>query len=66
MVEVSVGENDNLEVVLKRFRRKVIRSGLFKDMKKRRYYEKPSQVRKRKAAAAARRRRARTAHEHRR
>ncbi len=66
MVEVSVGENDNLEVVLKRFRRKVIRSGLFKDMKKRRYYEKPSQVRKRKAAAAARRRRARTAREHRR
>lgn len=66
MVEVSVGENDNLEVVLKRFRRKVIRSGLFKDMKKRRYYEKPSQVRKRKAAAAARRRRARTAREHKR
>ncbi len=66
MVEVSVGENDNLEVVLKRFRRKVIRSGLFKDMKKRRYYEKPSQVRKRKAAAAARRRRARSTREHRR
>ena len=57
---------DNLEVVLKRFRRKVIRSGLFKDMKKRRYYEKPSQVRKRKAAAAARRRRARSTREHRR
>ncbi len=56
MVEVVVGENDSLDVMLKKFRRKVIRSGLFKDMKKRRFYEKPSQAKKRKAAAAARRR----------
>ncbi len=55
MVEVVLGENDNLEWALKKFRRKMIRSGLFKDMKKRRYYEKPSAARKRKAAAAKRR-----------
>lgn len=55
MVEVVLGENDSLEWALKKFRRKMIRSGLFKDMKKRRYYEKPSAARKRKAAAAKRR-----------
>ncbi len=55
MVEVKLGENDRLDWALKQFRRKVIRSGLFKDMKKRRFYEKPSEAKKRKAAAARRR-----------
>jgi small subunit ribosomal protein S21 len=55
MVEVRLGENDSLDWALKTFRRKVIRSGLFKDMKKRRFYEKPSAAKKRKAAAARRR-----------
>lgn len=55
MVEVRLQDGDNIEWALKRFRRKVIRSGLFKDMKKRRYYEKPSAAKKRKAAAARRR-----------
>ena len=55
MVEVRLKEGDNLDWALKTFRRKVIRSGLFKDMKKRRYYEKPSAAKKRKAAAARRR-----------
>lgn len=55
MVEVKLGENDRLDWALKQFRRKVIRSGLFKDMKKRRFYEKPSEAKKRKEAAARRR-----------
>ncbi|KPK79476.1 MAG: 30S ribosomal protein S21 [Gemmatimonas sp. SM23_52] len=55
MVEVTLEENDSLDWALKKFRRKMIRSGLFKDMKKRRYYEKPSAAKKRKAAAARRR-----------
>jgi small subunit ribosomal protein S21 len=55
MVEVKLGENDRLDWALKKFRRKVKQSGLFKDMKKRRYYEKPSDARKRKKAAARRR-----------
>lgn len=55
MVEVILGENDRLDWALKQFRRKVIRSGLFKELKKRRFYEKPSEARKRKAAAARRR-----------
>lgn len=55
MVEVVLGEGDRLEWALKKFRRKMLRSGLFKDMKKKRYYEKPSEARKRKSAAAKRR-----------
>jgi small subunit ribosomal protein S21 len=55
MVEVILSENDRLDWALKQFRRKVIRSGLLKELKKRRFYEKPSEARKRKAAAARRR-----------
>lgn len=55
MVEVVLSENDRLDWALKKFRRKMLRSGRFKDMKKKRYYEKPSEARKRKAAAARRR-----------
>jgi len=56
MVEVRLEDNDNLEWALKKFRRKMIRSGLFRDMKKGRYYEKPSVAKRRKSAAAKRRR----------
>lgn len=55
MVEIQLSETDRLDWALKQFRRKLIRSGLFKDMKKRRFYEKPSEAKKRKAAAARRR-----------
>jgi small subunit ribosomal protein S21 len=55
MIEVTLGENDRLDWALKQFRRKLIRSGIFKDMKKRRFYEKPSEAKKRKTAAARRR-----------
>ncbi|UCC71532.1 MAG: 30S ribosomal protein S21 [Gemmatimonadota bacterium] len=55
MVEVKLGENDRLDWALRQFRRKVKRSGIFKDMKKRRYYEKPSVARNRKKAAVRRR-----------
>ncbi len=64
MVEVVLGENDRLDWALKKFRNKVRRSGLFQDMKKGRYYEKPSDARKRKKAAA--RRKARRSRERRR
>ncbi len=57
MVKVIVHENDDLERALRRFKRKMIRSGLFRDMKRKRYYEKPSEVKRRKARANERRRR---------
>lgn len=56
MVEVILSESDNLDWALRRFRRQVIRSGLMREMKKHRYYEKPSVSKRRKAKAAARRR----------
>jgi len=55
MVEVILDESDRLEWGLRQFRRKMLRSGRFKDMKKKRFYEKPSVARRRKAAEARRR-----------
>jgi small subunit ribosomal protein S21 len=57
MVEVTVREKEDLNRALRRLRRKMIRSGLLRDMKKNRYYEKPSIVKRKKAKAAERRRR---------
>ena len=55
MVEIQIGENDRLDWALKQFRRRMIRSGLFKDMRRNRFYEKPSEPRKANAKAAERR-----------
>jgi small subunit ribosomal protein S21 len=55
LVEIQIGESDRLEWVLKQFRRRMIRSGLFKDMRRKRFYEKPSEARKAKMKAAQRR-----------
>jgi small subunit ribosomal protein S21 len=55
MIEIEINEGDRIEWALKQFRRKMLRSGLFKDMKKKRFYEKPSEARKRKQADARRR-----------
>lgn len=56
VVEIQLEETDRLDWALKQFRRRMIRSGLFKDMRRKRYYEKPSEARKAKAKAAERRR----------
>ena len=55
MIEIQIGEGDRIEWALNQFRRKMLRSGLFKDMKKKRFYEKPSEAKKRKQADARRR-----------
>ncbi|MDQ3556390.1 MAG: 30S ribosomal protein S21 [Gemmatimonadota bacterium] len=55
MVEIELGENDRLDWALKQFRRRMIRSGLFKDMRRKRFYEKPSEAKKAKSKAALRR-----------
>lgn len=55
MVEMLLAETDRLDWALKQFRRKMLRSGLFKDMKRKRFYQKPSEARKAKAKAAERR-----------
>ena len=54
-VEVTVGDGDRLEYVLKKFRRQITKAGLFQDMKRKRFYESPGALRRRKDKAAARR-----------
>ena len=57
MAEVTVGEGDSLERVLKQFRRKLQREGLFQELRRRRHYLKPSAARVIKSAMARRRKR---------
>lgn len=57
MTVVRLESGDNLHKALKVFRRKVERSGVLKDLKRKRYYVKPSTQRRLKAQAAERRRR---------
>jgi small subunit ribosomal protein S21 len=59
MPEIILSEKDNLDWALKKFRRQLVRSGLFRELKRRRHYEKPSDARRRKAKAARRRARSR-------
>ena len=46
-MEVSV--DSNIDKAMKILKRKLIKEGLFKELKSRRYYEKPSERRKRKS-----------------
>jgi small subunit ribosomal protein S21 len=60
MVEVQLAEGDRIEWALKAFKRKVMRSGILKDLRSRRHYVKPSEARQLKSAAARRRERSRS------
>lgn len=55
MSTVRVGENENLDSALRRFKRKCSRDGIIGDLRKREHYEKPS-VKKKKKSEAARKR----------
>lgn len=55
MVLISLEDTDRLEWAIKSFKKKVERAGILRELRKRRHYEKPSQVRNRKMAAAKRR-----------
>lgn len=56
MAQVVVGENEQLESALRRFKRKVSRAGIFADMKKNRHFETLAQKHKRKEIARHRER----------
>ncbi len=53
MTQVIVGENENIESALRRFKRQVSKAGIFADIKRSRHFE--TQVEKRKRKAVARR-----------
>ena len=50
-------EGDNLGRAMSQLKRKMAAEGVFKELKRRRYHEKPSERRKRRIREAARRRR---------
>ena len=55
MIEVKLDEGDKIDWALKAFKKKVMKSGILKEMRRRRHYVKPSEARALKAAAATRR-----------
>lgn len=55
MPVVRVRPNESFESALRRFKKQCVKEGIFSDIRKRKYYEKPSVKRKKKAMAARKR-----------
>ena len=55
MVRLLVRDRESIQEAVRRFRKLVERSGIKKEMRRREFYEKPTQERKRKKAAAVKR-----------
>lgn len=54
MIKVTSRHGEPPERFLQRFKRSCVKGGLFKEIKRRRFYEKPSDERRRKAKESAR------------
>ncbi|MBW4645337.1 MAG: 30S ribosomal protein S21 [Goleter apudmare HA4340-LM2] len=52
MAEIRLGENESIDSVLRRFKKKIQKAGILSEVKRRERYEKPSLRRKRKEEAA--------------
>ena len=63
MPSVKVRENEHFDAALRRFKRACEKAGILSELRRREYYEKPTQERKRKKAAAVKRQMKRTARE---
>ncbi len=57
MIEITLAEGDRIEWALKAFKRKILKDGVLKELRRRRHYVKPSEARQLKSAAARRRKR---------
>ena len=55
-LEVTI-DGDNVERAIRILKRKIAEEGILRELKKRRYYEKPSERKKRKGREAVRRKR---------
>jgi len=55
MPSVKVRENEPFDVAIRRFKRSCEKAGVLSEVRRREFYEKPTQVRKRKQAAAVKR-----------
>lgn len=49
MVKIVVKKDESLEQALRRFNREVTREGIIQEIRRREFYERPSQARKREA-----------------
>ena len=59
MIEITLDESDRIEWALKAFKKRVQKAGILRELRNKRHYTKPSELRAQKAAAARRRRPAR-------
>jgi small subunit ribosomal protein S21 len=55
MPSVRLKENEPFDIALRRFKRTCERAGILSEVRRREFYEKPTEVRKRKKAAAVKR-----------
>ena len=55
MVKIMVRERESIQEAVRRLRKLVERTGLKRELRRREYYEKPSDVKRRKMARAIRR-----------
>jgi small subunit ribosomal protein S21 len=55
MAQVILQEGDRLDAAIRAFKRQVMKSGILKDLRRKRFYTKPSTAKRLKAAAARRR-----------
>ncbi len=55
MVRMLIRDRESIQEAVRRFRKLVERSGLKKEMRRRQYYEKPSEVKRRARLRAERR-----------
>lgn len=46
-LKMRVNEKENINLALRRFKKLLERSGIFKELRKRKHYEKPCEVRRR-------------------
>ncbi|MFN3918744.1 MAG: 30S ribosomal protein S21 [Methylohalobius sp.] len=55
MPAIRVKENEPFDIALRRFKRACEKASILSEVRRREYYEKPTEARKRKAAAAIKR-----------
>jgi len=55
MAKVEAQEGESVDVLIRKFNKKVLSEGILNELKKREFYEKPSVVRKKERAARERR-----------
>jgi small subunit ribosomal protein S21 len=60
---IRVKENEHFDAALRRFKRSCEKAGILSELRRREFYEKPTQERKRKKAAAVKRQLKRTSRE---